>query len=66
MRKNFCEFLLGLCPCLQEYGNISCRFPESIFVHKHEGQPGDVRRKPVVLEHQTKPVVPVISIETPD
>ncbi|XP_031559342.1 transmembrane protein 185-like isoform X2 [Actinia tenebrosa] len=66
MRKNFCEFLLALCPCLQEYGNISCNFPESIFVHKQEGQSGDVRRKPVVLEHQTKPVVPIICIETPD
>lgn len=23
MRKDFCSFLLSICPCLREYGNIS-------------------------------------------
>jgi hypothetical protein len=66
MRQNFCEFLLGLCPCLQEYGNVSCKFPESIFVERQEGSSEDIHRKPVVPEHQTKPVVPIVSIEMPD
>jgi len=68
MRKDFCEFLLGVCPCLQEYGNVSYKFPGSIFVQEHdqEGLSDDMHRRPIVTEYQTKPVVPIVSIEMPD
>ena len=67
MRKDFCEFLLGICPCLQEYGNVSYKFPGSIFVQEdHDGSPEDMHRRPVVSDYQTKPVVPIVSIEMPD
>uniref|UniRef100_A0A915KU54 Uncharacterized protein n=1 Tax=Romanomermis culicivorax TaxID=13658 RepID=A0A915KU54_ROMCU len=29
LRREFCQFLLGACPCLREYGNVSYRFSES-------------------------------------
>jgi uncharacterized membrane protein len=28
MRTDFCAFLLGQCPCLQQYGNVSYKFGE--------------------------------------
>nr|AEE62959.1 unknown [Dendroctonus ponderosae] len=65
LRKDFCSFLLGACPLLQEYGNIAY-------------QP-DRRTNGVELEQQMdkydahikkadlmKPVLPIISIEMPD
>lgn len=33
MRRDFCSFLLTICPCLQEYGNIS-------YYSKHTSSPG--------------------------
>lgn len=69
MRKDFCEFLLGICPCLQEYGNVSYKFPGSIFAEERdqEGAPEDMQRRPVLSEYQlTKPVIPIVSIEMPD
>lgn len=65
MRKDFCSFILGACPLLQEYANIS--------YHSERHQNG------VELEQQTehkekiikradllKPVLPIVSIEMPD
>lgn len=69
MRKDFCEFLLGICPCLQEYGNVSYKFPGSIFVQERDHQESsleDMHRKPVVSDYQSKLVVPIVSIEMPD
>ncbi|KXJ25882.1 transmembrane protein 185B [Exaiptasia diaphana] len=69
MRKDFCEFLLGICPCLQEYGNVSYKFPGSIFIQERDHQESsleDMHRKPVVSDYQSKPVVPIVSIEMPD
>lgn len=68
IRKDFCQFSLGLCPCLQEYGNIAYSAQSS----NDPVQEND----PVTPKHsQTKKkppddilrvVVPIESIETPD
>ncbi|EDO35343.1 predicted protein [Nematostella vectensis] len=64
MRKDFCEYLLGACPCLQEYGNVSYKFPESMFSERQEETSTDMCRAPP--DYHIKSVVPVVSIETPD
>ncbi|XP_020622077.1 transmembrane protein 185A-like [Orbicella faveolata] len=67
IRKDFCDFLLGMCPFLQEYGNISCKFSESIFSRPPREEASiEPQRKPVVHEYPAKCVVPVVSIEMPD
>ena len=67
IRKDFCDFLLGTCPFLQEYGNISCKFSESIFTRPPQEETSiEPQRKPVVHEYPAKCVVPVVSIEMPD
>ena len=67
IRKDFCDFLLGTCPFLQEYGNISCKFSESIFLRPPpEETTVEPQRKPVMHEYAAKCVVPVVSIEMPD
>ena len=67
IRKDFCDFLLGTCPFLQEYGNISCKFSESIFLRPPpEETTVEPQRKPVMHEYPAKCVVPVVSIEMPD
>lgn len=68
IRKDFCQFLLGVCPCLQEYGNISYSLQDSnsssssssTISAKHSSS------KKSIIDEQPKIVVPVISIETPD
>ena len=70
IRKDFCQYLLGICPFLQEYGNISYT------IHKDNSFSEDSRPisnkseklpyKKKIHDEQPKPVVPVISIETPD
>ena len=70
IRKDFCQYLLGICPFLQEYGNISYT------IHKDNSFSEDSRptsnkseklpHKKKIHDEQPKPVVPVISIETPD
>ena len=67
IRKDFCDFLLGTCPFLQEYGNISCKFSESIFLRPPPEETAvEPQRKPVMHEYPAKCVVPVVSIEMPD
>ncbi|KAK8723531.1 hypothetical protein OTU49_011764 [Cherax quadricarinatus] len=77
LRKDLCQFLLGVCPLLQEYANISYSIPQA------EETPPDTRslpsaeagivaasqKKDVVassrrLEHRV--VVPAVSLEVPD
>lgn len=68
LRKDFCQFLLGLSPCLQEYGNIS-------YSKQRSQDPGTdtehvtpkrepVKKKPI--DSSEKNVVPIVSIEMPD
>ena len=44
MRRDFCSFLLTICPCLQEYGNMS-------YYSKHTSSPGhhELDRGPVTV-----------------
>ena len=67
IRKDFCEFLLGTCTFLQEYGNISCKFSESVFSRPSGDETSiEPQRKPILHEYPAKCVVPVVSIEMPD
>lgn len=67
MRKDFCQFLLGVCPFLQEYGNISY----SLHKNRQNQEESTTQTttdtaKKYKLPDVSKVVVPVISIETPD
>lgn len=65
MRKDFCSFLLGACPLLQEYANIayhSERHNSSVELEQHiESKDRIVKRADLM-----KPVLPIVSIEMPD
>ncbi|GFO08241.1 hypothetical protein PoB_003474600 [Plakobranchus ocellatus] len=45
IRKDFCQFVLGACPCLQEYGNISysiqCDDQETVAEQQASSNPGE-------------------------
>lgn len=79
IRMDFCHFLLGKCPILQEYGNISYS------LHSEDAEQGsntdsDVTdsssqtshksvkysAKKSVITEQVKVMMPIVSIETPD
>jgi hypothetical protein len=78
IRKDFCQFLLGVCPFLQEYGNISYSLHSDDTEEEDTAAPPRVaddntRRvkdklgsKKMLVEDQSKVVIPVISIEMPD
>ncbi|XP_014671493.1 PREDICTED: transmembrane protein 185B-like [Priapulus caudatus] len=85
IRKDFCQFLLGVCPLLQEYGNISYtiqRDEHGDRAPEHRGGGGRGRGRGsagmqksdsssstkglIAVEPEFRPVVPVVSIETPD
>lgn len=75
IRKDFCQFLLGVCPLLQEYGNISYS------LHSNEPEDNDPpvqavgcgksqschsKKKCSSTQAELRVVVPALSIETPD
>jgi hypothetical protein len=60
IRKDFCQFLLGVCPILQEYGNIAYSLQSPNGNNANSEKLGLSRRSDL------KPVMPVVSIETPD
>lgn len=65
MRKDFCSFILGVFPCLQEYANISYypeRRQEGVELEQTEKMDLAYLKRADLL----KPVLPIISIETPD
>ncbi|KAK7790688.1 hypothetical protein R5R35_009594 [Gryllus longicercus] len=73
IRKDFCHFLLGLCPFLQEYANIAYSLQAEETFQAHSGQQGTsdtvIDTKPEKRIKKTelmKPVVPIISIDMPD
>ncbi|XP_066990923.1 transmembrane protein 185B [Anabrus simplex] len=77
IRKDFCHFLLSLCPFLQEYANIAYSLQgEDGSRGRSQSQQGagdlgsstaDVKpEKRVKKTELLKPVVPVISIDMPD
>lgn len=75
IRKDFCHFLLSLCPFLQEYANIAYSLQNDAAARRGQSVPegmvdaatldmkSDKRFKKTEL---LKPVVPVISIDMPD
>lgn len=73
MRKDFCSFLLSICPCLREYGNISynLHFNHNITssLERNDGQ-NDIANashsKSVITRQPKKFIVPHVSIESPD
>lgn len=77
IRKNFCQFLLGVVPCLQEYGNISYHTEsagqtqplDTTTAQLDEFEKYDKKGKKAALNKKNdhlKPVVPIVSIDLPD
>lgn len=84
IRKNFCHFLLDVCPCFQEYCNISYSVQDDEDGgggnsprdrdntdgggSGSEFQPTSSKAVPAILisKINSKPVVPIVSIEMPD
>ncbi|XP_033632287.1 transmembrane protein 185A-like [Asterias rubens] len=70
IRKDFCTFLLTACPFLREYGNISYQLEDVNSIQSPEDQ--DMNREMyttsirAVMDHSTKQIYPVITIESPD
>ncbi|XP_044738918.1 transmembrane protein 185B [Chrysoperla carnea] len=67
IRKDFCQFLLGTCPLLQEYGNIAYSIEDPNMDNNSasiEMQP--TREKRLKKCDLLKPVVPITSIDMPD
>lgn len=74
IRKDFSQFLLSICPVLQEYANIAYssgrtadneRDPDSAT----DAAPPDTsngKEKSKKLSEINKPVVPIVSIDMPD
>jgi len=76
IRKNFCHFLFDICPCFEEYCNISYSLEvdeapsrrRSEDEDDSEAQTTSKRRRtsPVTSKVNAKPVMPIISIDMPD
>lgn len=65
MRKDFCSFVLGVCPLLQEYANIayhSERRQNGVELEQQEKSANAAIKRTDMM----KPVLPIVSIETPD
>ncbi|RWS30111.1 hypothetical protein B4U80_01613 [Leptotrombidium deliense] len=71
MRKDFCTFLLSICPCLREYGNISYNKhsnSNNVSVQSEEqmNRNPDIKNKSRSVSQSKKIIAPHISIESPD
>lgn len=65
MRKDFCSFVLGACPLLQEYANIAYHSERRTNGVELEQQI-EKNEKALKRADFLKPVLPIISIEMPD
>ncbi|ESO88851.1 hypothetical protein LOTGIDRAFT_219002 [Lottia gigantea] len=72
IRKDFCQFVLGVCPFLQEYGNISYSLHSNDSENdsnrgenSHDKASTSSKKKEFVTD-QPRTVVSVLSIEMPD
>ena len=78
LRREFCPWLLGVCPVLQEYGNISYKIqgddaasteqqepPEQNMSSKRKAVPTHTK-KGLPPEEPLRTAVPILSIEVPD
>ena len=82
MRKDFCSFLLSVCPCLREYGNISYNKQNSNLNSRHGSQnvidsdqvsnntnpvsDDDNTKYQVNHSNQKKIMLPIMTLESPD
>lgn len=66
MRKDFCAFVLGACPLLQEYANIAYHSERRSNGVELQQQNEKHDRSNVKNSDLLKPVLPIISIEMPD
>lgn len=72
IRKDFSQFLLSVCPFLQEYANIAYSAGRGSEQNDRSSTSNNASQQPIVKakNHKKsdlmKPVVPVISIEMPD
>ncbi|CAL8129613.1 unnamed protein product [Orchesella dallaii] len=75
IRKNFCHFLLDVCPCFQEYCNISYSVQDdedgggrdNVDSGGSEFQASSKSHPAIVVSKiNSKPIVPIVSIEMPD
>nr|CAI5832124.1 unnamed protein product [Callosobruchus analis] len=64
MRKDFCSFVLGACPVLQEYANIA--YHSERRANRVEMEQVEKNEKTVKRADLLKPVQPIVSIEMPD
>lgn len=71
MRKEFCEFLLDICPCLREYGNVSYKISDTMTNNANH----DVERSSSTTSDESdsrikksdqKPVASILFIDIPD
>ena len=76
LRKDFCPWLLGVCPVLQEYGNISYKVQSAAEENEQREQDAqNTQRKPIttppkkggsISEENPRTVVPMMAIDVPD
>lgn len=71
LRKDLCQFLLGVCPLLQEYANISYSFPNPSTPSRDFLDAGRVvtsEKKDIIgaSRKDQKVVAPSYSLEVPD
>lgn len=66
MRKDFCSFLLGICPLLQEYANIAYHSERRSNRVEMEQQNEKSDASMIKRADLMKPVLPIVSIEMPD
>ncbi|XP_015790940.1 transmembrane protein 185B [Tetranychus urticae] len=79
MRKDFCSFLLSVCPCLREYGNISFNKQNNSLSSPHGSQSaiesdqvsagnpatGSSEKSRFKMNHK-KIMMPIMTLESPD
>ena len=75
LRKEFCPWLLGICPVLQEYGNISYKLQgeqrerepqEQVMSHRKVNHSHTKKEKGSSPEELQRTVVPILHIDIPD
>jgi len=66
IRKDFCECLLELCPCLREYGNVSYKFKDTIVRLRHDSEPEIGDKKRTATNEQPAVASPDCYLEVPD
>ncbi|XP_050412606.1 transmembrane protein 185A isoform X1 [Patella vulgata] len=70
VRKDFCQFVLGVCPFLQEYGNISYSLHSNdsdndSTTSQHVKTKSSLKKSDYIVD-QPRTVISVLSIEMPD